>query len=321
MKRWTIFLLAFVLTVTGLAPVVMIARGRSSCVPAMNADASDQIHLDADQLANALTVAGVAGAMGMGDQAVVVGLMTALTESSLRNLDHGDPAGPDSRGIFQQRAPWGAMETRLNVSGASQLFFEALAAVPDWRNKPPWLAAQEVQRSAFDDGQNYAANYDLAVGLSSAIRSGSLVGRCSIGGDTDGGFEPQALPGASRAVTRALGLVGQHGYFQLCARLAANIWGRSRAGYASAADQWSAMVAARQAHSDRHPPVGALMFWSTSGSYGHVAVYVGGGQVVSNDIGDVPPVQGGVYLVDALEIETTWHANYLGWAPPIYSSR
>jgi len=43
------------------------------------------------------------------------------------------------------------------------------------------------------------------------------------------------LAGADEAVARALRLVGGHGYYQLCARLAANIWGRPRAGYFSAA--------------------------------------------------------------------------------------
>jgi cell wall-associated NlpC family hydrolase len=69
---------------------------------------------------------------------------------------------------------------------------------------------------------------------------------------------------------------------------------------------------------DRRPPVGALLFWSTDGPYGHVAVYVGNSRIVSNDIGDRVPGQGGVYLVDVGAIEDRWGATYLGWAPPIY---
>lgn len=127
------------------------------------------------------------------------------------------------------------------------------------------------------------------------------------------------LSGAADAVARALRLVGGHGYYQLCARLAANIWGRPRAGYYSAAEQWHQMVAIGKAHAnDRRPPVGALVFWATGGPYGHVAVYIGNGHIVSNDIGDRFPGEGGVYDVDFGLIESRWGATYLGWAPPTY---
>ncbi|WP_405065037.1 CHAP domain-containing protein [Kribbella sp. NBC_01510] len=135
-------------------------------------------------------------------------------------------------------------------------------------------------------------------------------------GDSSG-----VIPDAEAAIARALRLVGGHGYYQLCARLAANIWGRPRAGYISAAEQWRQMVAAGNAHvGDRRPPVGALVFWETGGPYGHVAVYVGNGRIVSNDIGDRVPGEGGVYLVPLELIESRWSATYLGWAPPIYST-
>jgi hypothetical protein len=129
------------------------------------------------------------------------------------------------------------------------------------------------------------------------------------------------LPGADEAVGRALRLVGGHGYYQLCARLAANIWGRPRAGYVSAAEQWHQMVANGHARrGDHQPPAGALVFWETGGPYGHVAVYVGNGRIVSNDIGDRFSGEGGVYLVAFGDIESRWNATYLGWAPPIYST-
>ncbi|GAA3112689.1 cell wall-associated NlpC family hydrolase [Kribbella aluminosa] len=129
------------------------------------------------------------------------------------------------------------------------------------------------------------------------------------------------LPGADQAVARAMSLVGSHGYYQLCARLAANIWGRQQAGYFSAAEQWRQMVATGNAHpNDRRPPTGALVFWATGGPYGHVAVYLGNGRIISNDIGDDISGEGGVYLVDFGLIESKWGATYLGWAPPIYST-
>jgi hypothetical protein len=304
--------------VIGLFPVVVAARGLSPCEIHV-ASREHDLGLDADQLANATLVVEAAAALAMDRRGAVIGVMTALTESSLRNLDHGDDAGPDSRGLFQQRAAWGSQQARMDPSGASRLFFQALAQVPAWRQVPPWVAAQAVQRSAFADGRNYRSNYRLAVQVERAV--GSLPApRAACAASVQFGSGREQLPGADRAVARAYRLVGRHGYFQLCARLAANIWGRQTAGYASASDQWDAMVVSGNAHEDRRPPVGALLFWATIGRFGHVAVYVGGGLIVSNDIEDRRPGEGGVYLLDVSEIESRWGARYLGWAAPVYAA-
>lgn len=266
--------------------------------------------LDAEQGQNLTTILTVGARLGFDHDGQVIGVMTALTESTLRNVDHGDSAGPDSRGLFQQRGGWGPLEVRMNPVGSSELFFNALSNVPGWAGMEPWVAAQAVQRSASSDGSNYRRNFDLASQL-----AGKPPASC-------GGWQfidTSELPGAQQAVARALTLVGHAGYYQLCARLAANIWGRPRAGYISAAEQWNAMTVAGRAHQgDRRPPVGALLFWSTGGPYGHVAVYVGDGHIVSNDIGDRVAGAGGVYLVETGAIESKWNADYLGWAPPIY---
>lgn len=159
------------------------------------------------------------------------------------------------------------------------------------------------------------ASASLAGGSSAnAPPAGAVPVGCKMPADHDG-----PLPGADQAVARALRLVGSHGYYQLCARLAANIWGRPRAGYFSAAEQWRHMTATNRAYRrDRQPPIGALVFWDTGGPYGHVATYVGNGRIVSNDIGDSVPGEGGVYLVAFGVIESKWGATYLGWAPPSY---
>jgi hypothetical protein len=283
--------------------------------------------LDADQVANAVVIAQTAAMMiepARTERAVIIGVMTALTESSLRNLGHGDLAGPDSRGLFQQRDGWGPVAVRMNPRGAAKLFYRALLAVPGWSSLPPWRAAQAVQRSAFTHGQNYAASYPIAVRLVAKLTAECLQhsGWNGLGGwGGSNGVDAGVLPGAEAAVRRAYAMVGQTGYYQLCARLAARIWGRTHSGYYSAAEQWQMMRQLGQAHpNERRAPVGALLFWDTAGPYGHVAVYVGGGRVVSNDIGDRTPGQGGVYLVEVTAIEDRWQAAYLGWSPPIYST-
>ena len=290
-------------------PLAMAGKGTESCKAVQTLNG---VNLDAEQAANLAVVLGVGDRFGVGRPGEVIAVMTALTESSLRNVDHGDQAGPDSRGLFQQRNGWGPLEVRMDPAGAAGLFYAALVNVPGWASMEPWIAAQTVQHSAFADGENYRKNYEAAISLAGAIPT--LEG-CS----TWGAMDSDHLPGAEAAVSRALLLVGSHGYYQLCARLAANIWGQARAGYYSAAEQWQQMVSTANAHpDDRRPPVGALLFWSTGGPYGHVAVYVGNNRIVSNDIGDRAPGEGGVYLVGVASIEERWGADYLGWTPPIY---
>jgi cell wall-associated NlpC family hydrolase len=199
----------------------------------------------------------------------------------------------------------------MEPAGAAELFFRALVAVPGWATMEPWTAAQAVQRSAYADGRNYKLSFNLARRVVALL--GGATCRSAFVGDV------AVLPGAPAAVSRALGMVGKHGYYQLCARLAARIWGRANSGFASAAEQWATMVATGNAHpDDRRPPVGALVFWDTGGPYGHVAVYVGGDRIVSNDVGDSVPGEGGVYLVDMSAVEIRWGATYRGWSPPIY---
>jgi hypothetical protein len=104
----------------------------------------------------------------------------AYTESTLRNLGHGDAAGPDSRGIMQQRKEWGPLEVRMDPAGATGLFLNALTdptlhvfatndlvnATPTSRSElAPWIVAQSVQRSGFYDGSNYRANYPAAAAI------------------------------------------------------------------------------------------------------------------------------------------------------------
>ncbi|WP_328522669.1 hypothetical protein [Kribbella sp. NBC_00359] len=301
---------ALLVTAVWLVPPLAIAgKGADTCkaVQILN-----DVSLAAEQASNLAVVLGVGDRFAVGEAGKVIAVMTAMTESALRNVDHGDAAGPDSRGLFQQRDSWGPLDVRMDPAGAAGLFYAALVNVPGWTSMEPWKAAQAVQRSAFADGDNYRSNYEAAVRL---VGTAPVVGACGSWGAGD----TNQLPDAPAAVDRALALVGRHGYYQLCARLAANVWGRSHAGYSSAAEQWTQMLNTGNAHpDDRRLPVGALLFWSTDGPYGHVAVYVGSGRIVSNDIGDGVPGQGGVYLVDVGAIEERWGATYVGWAPPIY---
>ena len=92
----------------------------------------------------------------MRDQAI--GVMTALGESSLRNLDYGDwetsgVRNPDgspttSLGLFQQQDEWGSREARLDPYTAATLFNRAMVdevPEPERIGLAPTLVAHRTQ--------------------------------------------------------------------------------------------------------------------------------------------------------------------------------
>lgn len=122
--------------------------------------------LGGEQETNAQAIANVALQRGLGRDGVIAGIMTALTESSLTNVGHGDAMGPSSRGLFQQMPKyWGPEATIMDPAGAAGLFFDK------WVNTSgdPWKRAQAVQQSEFTDGSNYQKNYQRAVQIADAL--------------------------------------------------------------------------------------------------------------------------------------------------------
>ncbi|MEH0844361.1 hypothetical protein V6U81_18435 [Micromonospora sp. CPCC 205711] len=110
--------------------------------------ADGTVILDADQMANAATIAAIGMQRQMPERAVVVALATAYQESGLRNLPDGDR---DSIGLFQQRPSqgWGTPEEIRNERYAADRFYAALKKVRGWQDMEVTEAAQAVQRSAF----------------------------------------------------------------------------------------------------------------------------------------------------------------------------
>src|SRR5699024_2126918 len=101
-----------------------------------------------EQLANAATIMRVGADLGVDGWGQTIGVMTAMGETDLRVLDHGDRAGPDSRGLFQQRESWGSYEDRMDPARSATMFFQALTKVDGWRDLTPTMAAHRVQRNA-----------------------------------------------------------------------------------------------------------------------------------------------------------------------------
>ncbi|QYX82783.1 hypothetical protein K1J60_06160 [Streptomyces akebiae] len=69
------------------------------------------------------------------------------------------------------------------------------------------------------------------------------------------------------------------------------------------------------------PPPGALLFYDTGESAGHVTLYLGNDQVASNDVGDDYPRQGKIAIVPREELTNgAWRLRYRGWAEPSFPS-
>ncbi|WP_370147060.1 C40 family peptidase [Kitasatospora sp. GAS206B] len=119
-----------------------------------------------EQIPNAKTIVATGLQMGVPAGGQVIALATALQESDLRNLTGGDW---DSVGLFQQRPSqgWGTAQQISDPVYASQKFYSALLAVPNWQQLPLTVAAQDVQKSGHPDA--YAPHAALATALQQAI--------------------------------------------------------------------------------------------------------------------------------------------------------
>ncbi|MDR6979415.1 hypothetical protein J2X68_006151 [Streptomyces sp. 3330] len=119
-----------------------------------------------EQAVNAATIAAVGTDRAMPERAVAIALATALQESGLRNLAHGDR---DSLGLFQQRPSqgWGTEKQVTDPAYAADIFYEHLAKVPDYTELPLTVAAQRVQRSGYPEA--YAKHEPDATVLAAAL--------------------------------------------------------------------------------------------------------------------------------------------------------
>ncbi|MFF8841100.1 hypothetical protein [Streptomyces sp. NPDC015130] len=119
-----------------------------------------------DQASNAATISAVGTTRGLPERAVTIALATALQESALRNIEHGDR---DSLGLFQQRPSmgWGTPAQIMDPVYSAGKFYEGLEKVPGYSRLPLTVAAQKVQKSGFPTA--YAKHEPDATLLSAAL--------------------------------------------------------------------------------------------------------------------------------------------------------
>lgn len=171
-------------------------------ITALKAGKYGNTNLDGEQLKHAAIIAREGKSMGMSSRDIVIGLMTAMQESMLRNVNYGDR---DSLGLFQQRPSmgWGTPAQVTDPVYASRKFFSTLKGVEDRDKMPLTLAAQAVQRSAFPYA--YAKWEDEARAIMGAWS------RAGGGGGTSGGFV-QGTGGRHRPVRGGVITNGLHPY-------------------------------------------------------------------------------------------------------------
>ena len=141
----------------------------SSGPPAATASPREIAGYSGVQLANARAIIDAGKALGLSARGQTIGVMTAMGESGLRVLDHGDSVGPDSRGLFQQRGggAWGSLGDRMDPGVSSVNFFKALLSVQGWERLDPTIAAHRVQRNA--DPYLYESYWPAATAVVSAL--------------------------------------------------------------------------------------------------------------------------------------------------------
>lgn len=171
------------------------AKSMGGVFSAGSAGVYGDVAFSLEQLRNAATIASVGSRMGMSERDIIIGLMTAMQESMLRNVQYGDR---DSLGLFQQRPSmgWGTPAQVTNPEYASRKFFEGLRGITDRGNMSLTAAAQAVQRSAYPDAYAKWENEARAImknGLTRSKNGGFDVTAGFVQGA--GGWKRPSVPG------------------------------------------------------------------------------------------------------------------------------
>lgn len=167
------------LLVTGGGPNSACAAIAANAQTAAEHEAVDGY--EGDQLVNAAAIMNAGAALGVNVEGQTIGVMTAMGETTLRNLEHGDVVGPDSRGLFQQRDTWGTLAERMNPAQAATFFFQRLLKVANWEALSPSAAAHAVQINA--DPDHYTKYYGGSQAVVAALTSGDAACAAGMSGD------------------------------------------------------------------------------------------------------------------------------------------
>jgi hypothetical protein len=141
------------------------------------------LELTKRQLEHAKGIVAAVKQRGLPERLAVIAIETALAESGLRMYANGnnpeslalphDAVGWDhgSVGLFQQQvggavnstANWGTSKQLMNAKKSASKFIDALENT-DWKDVSNWVAAQNVQHSAYDGNPRDANNHNSEYG-------------------------------------------------------------------------------------------------------------------------------------------------------------
>lgn len=167
-----------------------VAPGTAAASSAAPVPGSPVAGVDAEQMKNAAAILKAASDLGLPVAAQLIGVQASIGESTLRVIDFGDGAGPDSRGLFQQRAngAWGSYEDRMDPHISATNFFKALQRLEGWESLEPTIAIHRAQRNS--DPNHYTQFRPTATEIVKAL-----------GGETAALVDPSGVcPGAGNEV-------------------------------------------------------------------------------------------------------------------------
>lgn len=204
-----------------------------------------------------------------------------------------------------------------------------MAAVQaSWATSNAAVALSDAQAAALTQPNNAQARQRLQVAqatYSAALRADAQA-RTAAGTITQPKWVERALARAQRALVEPPcddnPRDSMYGCDGMCAQLAARIFGQTNGLYRPGAKRWaysmwlalaggaSKDVARIGSGREFTPPVGAMLFWYMGPNHpGHVAVYIGGGAIVTNYRDQRVVQMPAQRLVDE-------YSGYVGWAVP-----
>jgi len=211
-------------------PSSLVVEQTPETLSATTADGT-QVTLSHAQLTRAATIVGVgAGTKGVGRDGIVIALMAALTESSLRMLSNtsaypesatypndGNGGDHDSLGLFQMRPStgWGTVAELMDAEYQAKAFYggpsgpnqgspRGLLDIAGWEQLPKGAAAQAVEVSAYPD--RYAVFEPVAEAILNAMATGTASGSC---GDSPTGDVPLPTGFAGAFIAAAQTQIGK----------------------------------------------------------------------------------------------------------------